>query len=226
MNALDQRIETIPACITDPRDRILLSQAPPLPMPVFGTLPPTPVGRRRYVLASDGLYVQARHHGLDVTVKLKDETLPYGPLRAVLQLTGGLIPFDLFREIERLAVAASPLEWAGVVHWDERQARYRLTTPRVIARSCGEIEYATEDIDFERVVLIVHSHGLLPAFFSAQDDASDAAGVYFASVLGHCRAVNATTSCTRLVIEGRTFPVARPPWITRQEHENDCHGGQ
>jgi hypothetical protein len=60
----------------------------------------------------------------------------------------------------------------------------------------------------------------MPAFFSKTDDASDVAGVYLASVLGQCHTAGATTSCSRLVLEGRTFPVARTPWVTREEHEN------
>lgn len=210
--------DLVAPCLTDPRDRILLSQAPMLPMPQFGELAPPPLGRRQYVAASDGLYVRARHHGLSITARLSEVALPFGPLETAIHLPGGLVPFELYDAMERAAIAACPVEWAGVVHWDELHERYGLVIPRVISRSQGDITYATDEIDFERVVLIVHSHGLLPPFFSPTDDESDSAGVYFASVLGECRDSRTIHARTRLVIEGHKTPDLRPPWVTRAEH--------
>ena len=210
--------DLVPACLTDPRDRILLSHAPILPMPRFGELAPPPIGRRQYVAANDGLYVQARHHGLSVTARLSAVALPFGTLHPAIDLPGGLIPFELYAEMERAALDACPMEWAGVVHWDEVDETYRLVMPRVISRSHGDITYATDEIDYERVVLIVHSHGRLPAFFSPTDDASDTAGVYFASVLGECHDSETIRARTRLVIEGIKTQELRAPWVTRAEH--------
>ena len=211
--------DRVPACLTDSRDRTLVSQAPLIPMPFFGELPPPVVGSHQYVGAAQGIYVQAHHVGLLITARLTDVSLPYGELASAIHLRAGLIPFDVALEMAQAAVAASPLEWAGVVHYDERENHYHLMTPRILSRSAGEISYATDAIDPDRVVCMVHSHGAFPAFFSPTDDLSDTAGVYFACVLGHCQALNTITCCTRLVIEGHTLPLVRPPWLTRAEHE-------
>ncbi len=205
--------DLVPRCLTDPRDRILLSQAPILPMPRFGTLPDLAVGRHQYVAASDGLYVRAHHHGVSVTARLRKASLPAGPLTPRIHLPGGLIPATLYVDMQRAAIEACPLEWAGFVHWNEAERTYQLTVPQVRRRSCGDIQYETDALDFERVVLIVHSHGVLPDFFSATDNESDGAGVYFASVLGECQDARSITSRTRLVIEGKWFPLKRPPWL-------------
>ena len=132
---------SVPQCLSDPRDRILLSQAPLIPMPTFGTLPPPPMRARQYVGATDGIYVQARHHGLAVTALLSAGPLPYGPLEPSFHLPGGLIPFELIDTLRNAAVAACPLEWAGVVHWQEQESEYRLHFPRIISRSTRSSQF-------------------------------------------------------------------------------------
>ena len=203
----------VPECLTDPRDRFLTAQAPLLPMPRFGALPPPPIGGHQYVGAADGLYVQARHHGIETTAPLTRIALPYGPLQPALRLSGGPIPPEIVHSMARAAVAACPLEWAGVVQWDEAARHYDLSFPRIIARSEGEITYDTQHIDPERVVCIVHSHGHHPAFFSIKDDSTDRSGLYVAAVLGNCHSLKSLSCCSRLVVEGHRFPLPHPPWV-------------
>ena len=209
---------SVPKCLNDPRDRSRLAHAPLVPMPTFGTLPSPPLGGRQYVGAADGIYVQARHHGLAVTARLSTILMPYGPMEPSFHLPGGLIPADLVQEMRNAAVAACPLEWVGVVQWQEQASHYQLIFPRIISRSHGDISYETDAIDPQRVVCIVHSHGLYPAFFSPQDDATDRAGLYVAVVIGPCGSASTMTYCARLVVEEHHFALRRPPWLTRQEH--------
>lgn len=208
----------VPLCVTDPRDRILLAQTPLLPVPVFGTPPPTPHGLRQYLGAADGLYVHMRHQGLSAMGKIAETSLPYGSVSPGVCLPGGLIPHEIMQEIGRAVVAECPKEWAGWVHWDLGEQRYRLTVPRVVSHSGGHVSYDTSELGSERLVLHVHSHGTFPPFFSPVDDESDTAGCYFACVLGHCESLNTLRACLRFVLEGHVFAVDRPPWETASDH--------
>ncbi|MFL6600803.1 MAG: PRTRC system protein A [Steroidobacteraceae bacterium] len=207
----------VPAWVADPRDRILIAQTPLLPAPTFAPLPPVPLGVREYLGAADGLYVRTRHHALSVTAKLADASMPYGILSSEVRLPGGLIPYELVREIQRAALAHHPKEWAGLVHWSEVEQRYQLTVPRVVSDSTGHISYDTRDLDPERLVLNVHTHGGHPPFFSRTDDESDAAGCYFACVLGFCQSPATLRACVRLVLDGHAFAVSRLPWQRASE---------
>lgn len=195
-----------------PCDRILFAQTPVIMMPRFGALPPLPVGRRRYVAAAEGLYVQARHHGLTLTLQQAAVSLPFGPLAEDVHLVGGLIPRALYEEIRAQVLAHSPQEWAGLVHWDSEAQRYALTEPRVLTRSAQHIRYDGHAIERERLVLDVHSHGEGPAFFSDEDNRSDEFGFHFATVFGGCQSPETLTARTRLVIDGAFFDIDWHPW--------------
>lgn len=196
------------------RDRILFAQTPMLMMPRHGALEPLPVGRRRYIAAADGIYVQARHRALDLTLRLVQVALPYGELTEQVNLAGGLLPRALYRHIAEHALAHSPQEWAGLVHWSEAEQRYVLTIPETIEASETEISYLSDSIDRDRLVLDAHSHGTGEAEFSPLDKISDQHGIYFASVFGGCQSYETLTVTTRLVIDGHFFELDWHPWET------------
>lgn len=196
-------------------DAVLLGQTPAVMMPRYSALPELALGHRRYVVASDGLYVQARTEALRLTIRREAfrKPLPYGELKESVEMTGGLIPGEIYRELCQRAVAAFPLEWAAFVILD--QGHYRIAEPAyVISSSVGHISYRLDGIDESKVVLDVHSHGRFEAFFSDTDDESDADGIRFASVFGRCGSVETITSVSRLVIDGEHYPLNWHPWET------------
>jgi PRTRC genetic system protein A len=207
--------------LSDPRDRLLFSHTPLLMMPKFGTLVDLPIGRRRYVGAEDGIYLQARHRALALTLPLPEPKLPFGTLASCVHLPGGLIPRALFRDIQRRAIACAPKEWAGLVHWDDTACCYRLTEPPVTRRSTNCVSWKADVIDYERLVLDVHSHGWGADFFSPKDDQSDLFGFYFACVLGNCRSAETMTAQTRLVVDGQYFNLDWHPWEAEDGDGNE-----
>lgn len=202
-----------PPKFDDRRDAILFSQTPLVPMPRFGTLPALEIGRRRYVAAADGLYLQARSRALSITCRLAEAATPFGPLEPCIQLAGGLIPRAIFSEIVRHALAHSPNEWACLIHWSPDACRYEFSIPEVINCSRGHITYRTDMIDQDLLVLDLHTHGRLPAFFSQADDQSDERhGCYFASVLGRCDSEGSLEATSRLVVDGTFISLPWHPW--------------
>lgn len=205
--------ETVLSYLEDRRDRVLLMQNPALPMPRFGSLPPLEVGERRYVIARDGLYVQARTLALKVCVALAcTPPLPFGSLAASVELVGGLLPRAFFERMCIEALAESPNEWAALVHWDAERQRYEWTETQCLHRSTTRMAYDSAAREESRLVLDVHCHGAAPPFFSSTDDASDRYGVYFASVLGYCDSPQRIRVSTRLVIDDVRIALTWHPW--------------
>lgn len=205
--------ETLLSYLTDPIDRALLLQNPVLPMPHRGHLPKLEPGERRYVIARDGLYVQAKTLALEVCVALAHTpALPFGPLESKLTLAGGLLSRECFKRMCSEAAAQSPQEWAALVHWDIEHQCYEFNTVASLHHSEAHFAYDSASREESRLVLDVHSHGSGPAFFSATDDASDRYGVYFATVLGRCDAPEHIEVRTRLVIDGLRIPLQWHPW--------------
>lgn len=186
-------------------DRALFASVETLIQPPGGgPLPPLPESRMRYVLAANGLFVQARTRTLEVSIRLTalPPGLPYGEVGEGIRLRHGPVPHALWVEMKRRAVTACPNEWSGYVLVEE--GRYRLIEPTVHRRSATHIIATPLPESYrDALVMHVHSHGAGAAFFSAQDDAADQTagdGVYIAGVLGRCIDVTQVTVTQRLVV--------------------------
>ncbi|HZR35160.1 MAG TPA: PRTRC system protein A [Nevskia sp.] len=170
------------------RDRLMVQANPVLQVPVHCELPELGVGHHRFLLAKDGLYLETRSRAVRVVLQLGPSAheLPFGELSPHLTVAGGRqVPKQLIEEAVRLARAAMPNEWAAMVVLED--GGFRLKVPEVIRSSAGGISYSTAGIDPLNVVLDVHSHHRMGAFFSAQDDSDDSVfptPVFVASVLG------------------------------------------
>lgn len=200
--------------LTDPRDRVLLEATPTLMQPLFGELPPVPMHRHRFVIARDGVYLQARTPGLVVCLRVSGKHVcefPYGRLEESVVMPGGPLPADLVEALYAHAVTAAPQEWACAILYDPTERRYRLHIPETESVSQRHIRYRTTGYDAEQLVFDVHTHGDGPAFFSGTDDISDRqGGIYIAIVLGRCGTANTLTATARIVVDGIFYPV---PWV-------------
>lgn len=194
-------------------DAVLLAQTPTVMMPRAGALPELPAGRKRLVAAQDGWYLQASSTALRVTVRLAASPvpLPYGALSPSIELAGGLIPRALFEQMRLAAAKACPREWAAFVVY-EADRSYRIQVPEYVSQSNGHISYRLGGVDESAVALDLHSHGRMPAFFSATDDRSDQHGLYIASVLGNLGAGDSMSCVSRLVCDGWHFEMEWNPW--------------
>lgn len=199
--------------LSDPRDLAVCAVTPTLMAPRYGTLPPVAVGQYRFVVASNGVFVQARSRAVDVCLRIGNANgLPYGAVEEYVRLAGGPIPRELGEQMMARAIAATPNEWAGIIVYDALEQAYRLTEPPVSSVSPGHITYATSGYDDELLVLDIHSHGTGHAFFSGTDNRSDNHGVYLASVLGCCKDMNEIEVKTRIVVHGIHYNVGWTPW--------------
>lgn len=129
-----------------------------------------------YILAGNGLFIRAQGSLLGATVCfVRADIRGLAPLTQSVELTYGKIPWY----IHSLAVsifAADPLQerYLAVV-WDRE---YRLKKPPQEASGCS--------VRYERLphtVLDIHSHSLMPAWFSGTDN-HDEQGLRLYMVIG------------------------------------------
>ncbi len=194
-----------------PADAVLLGQTPALMMPRFSPLPDLMPGCRRYIVARDGLYVQACSRLLSVTLCAEKfhTALPYGNLDESVSLSCGILPSAIYEELRDRAIAAFPDEWAAYVVYD---GAFRIVEPKVISRSGGHVSYRMNGINEDQIILDIHSHGRHDAFFSHADDRTDMHGVYLASVFGKCGNAENITCKSRIVIDGYHREIDWNPW--------------
>ena len=194
--------------LTDRRDQIIFGETPTMMQPLYGeSLPKPETGKHRFVIANDGMYVEAINPVLEVRLPVAKSSikLPYGQIStAGVQLSHGQIPKRILLDVCEKTFLCAPNEWAGLVVWDKIRKEYALYEPDVISFSAGHISYRNVLPDKYELVMDLHSHGNMPAFFSKTDDKSDVGGFYIAGVIGNCDTGDPTFA-TRIVVNGHFF---------------------
>ncbi|WP_347990299.1 PRTRC system protein A [Methylomonas sp. AM2-LC] len=194
--------------LTDTRDQVVMGECPALMNPIFGKLSPPEPYKHRFCVGKDGVYIEAQNSVFEVRLPVAHSKipLPYGEVKSSgVFLKYGKIPRWIFNTAFDLANKSSPKEWAGLVVWDKEKQEYLLYEPEVISSSEGGISYRTYLPENYLMVMDLHSHGVLDAFFSKTDDRSDISGFYIAGVFGRCHlseGMKKNQTATRMVVNG------------------------
>lgn len=118
------------------------------------------------------------------------------------RFTFGKIPKALVAQFTEIARRKCPNECAAWLVWNQRTDLWRLLMLDEI--SVGP-EHAHVNLpsleEDEFMILDLHSHSLLPAFFSEEDDKDDAGSCKFAGVIGNLNQETVTTAF-RLCVDG------------------------
>jgi len=196
--------------MTDPRDAAVQATCPVRAVPRFGDLPVHASGQRM-LLAGNGLFVHMKTPWLDCTTRVAEVgmRLPFGPLDEAITFAFGVIPVGLLERFLEEARLALPNETAGALIFNVRTGGLRLAMHEAVVAGPGHVSYRIEDLtDDELLAVDLHSHGRLPAFWSAEDDRDDQ-GVRVCGVFGNLDRARPTARF-RLVLNGLFKDLAHP----------------
>src|SRR4030067_346122 len=134
-----------------------------------------------YILAANGLFIEASNPALAARVPVSEcEVRGLAPLKTKIALTYGSIPqhfFDL--ALDTFLAAPGREHYVAVT----AAAGYHFYIP-VQDEGNASVVYEVGD----SVVLDIHSHGHMPAFFSRQTDDKDETGLKLYAVVGRLNA--------------------------------------
>lgn len=202
--------------ISDERDIALFEHAPLFIQPIYGELPNLEVGKKRFVMGKDGLYLQAQNHALYVCMLVQKNryTMPYGNLGEDVIFRKGLINAQLKNQIFNRSVEFSPKEYACLVQYIPELDNYALIEPEIFNNTNYHIKYDNTLHDPDKVLVDIHTHGAnSKAYFSKTDDLDDISGIHISVVLGNCQSLETITSKTRICIYGMFFDVTWNPFV-------------
>jgi len=193
----------------DPRDRIIQKHAPAVMVPRHGTLDTPTKSGHRFLVASDGLWMEVKRPWLHarVAVGYSEIQLPYGDVGELLQYA--FSEADI-RAIEyrflQDAARAFPNECAAWAVYDDTTGRLDYRPLIADEASPASVKYHTPRLaDHEHLAIDIHSHGALGAGFSGTDDDDDAGDVKYAIVVGNLDAE--ITYARRLCLNGYFLPL-------------------
>lgn len=199
--------------MTDSRDEALQRACPVLAAPLFGELPAMDNGQR-VIVAANGVFLQVRRDWLDCVERVGSTDaalpLPYGRLTPFVRFAFGTIPLALLDAFIAAGRAKLPSEIAGGLIYAAQRATLRLAIYEPLRSSAHGIVYRMPALARDESIAVdLHTHGHLPAFWSATDDADDRS-VKVAGVFGNLDRER-PSAAFRLVLNGmyRALP---HPW--------------
>ena len=174
----------------DPRDNILQTLTPTLMVPKFGNFDPLSTPGHRFLVASDGLWLEIKRAWLYARVSIASSSpsvpIPYGAIAQVIDLKFGKLPVTLRNQFVELAKADLPNESAAAIIWNERTDVMRLQPLGAVRAGPGHIIFNQPVLAAdEHLIVDLHSHGSMGAFFSRTDNKDDRTAVKVSGVVGN-----------------------------------------
>jgi PRTRC genetic system protein A len=197
-------------------DVALLAAAPVAVVPAHSNFFPLQESSHRFLLAADGIYLEARRpwlHFIHRLAQISGARVPYGSVAAKAEFPFGRLSEAMaqLQEFALHASAAAPIEAAGSVIWNSVTGAWRIAYPEVIGEaSAVHIEFKQVELaDDEHLVIDLHSHGNGPAGFSDTDNRDDAGSVKISGVYGNLDQSEPTVAF-RICVLGVTIPLSVP----------------
>lgn len=168
-------------------DRVLMSHTPAEMVPLHGEFVALERVGHRFLIANDGLWIEARRewiHAIWPLARQRHVSMPFGTLSATVDVAFARIPEDCMRQFADDARKAYPLEVGAVVLWQASTGRLRYHLCQTIAAGEDHLQEKWPTEEGWEVVGDLHSHGKHHAFFSAKDRRDMGSQVLIAGVLG------------------------------------------
>ena len=177
---------------TNLKDRLIQERFPTIMAPRYEALPMCPLYQTRLLMACSGLYIDTLQPFGAFRKRLwfADRDLPYGEVAEVdefsLILKNPQVTTIFENHIlpQTAAYADDNREWAGWIVWSKQEGysylplEFEASAASVFIKQRPVLPYGTH------LVIDVHSHGTMKAFFSSTDDVDDSGGVRLSVVLG------------------------------------------
>jgi PRTRC genetic system protein A len=207
---------------TNLKDRLIQERFPTIMVPRYEALPTCPLHQTRLLMARGGLYIDTFQPfgSFRRCLWFADRDLPYGEVEEVDDFSGILKDSQVTAIFENSILpqaaeyADDNREWAGWIVWSKEEGYSYL--PLDFEASAASVFIRQRPVlpEGTHLVIDVHSHGMMKAFFSSTDDVDDSGGVRLSVVLGsYCRNEgrhNFLYKC-RAVLEGFFFDLEVEP---------------
>lgn len=198
----------LPEQILDKKDRIMQKACPTVMVPAHSPLPGIATGNYRFLMAYDGLWIEARtgwgHFRCPLWISPRP--LPYGTLESITELTGGSFPTDLIELCRKEAFekARTRKEWAGWIIWSE-DTGYEYLSLEILQETGISIQYRYPGLPSGTwLAMDLHSHPFDMARFSDTDDHDDRGGIHYSGVFSFDADLRSNLTL-RLCLEGFFF---------------------
>lgn len=195
----------------DSRDVALQSVMPTVMVPHFSELVELDTPGNRILMASNGVWLEVCRAWLYMRTRVALSPripVPYGLVREEMRFGFGKLPSAMVAQFIEQARVRSPNECAAWVVWNQRTNEWKLLMLEEVSVGPSHVKVNLPILgESEHMVIDLHSHGRLDAFFSSTDNYDDGRGdVKIAGVIGNLDKPEAT-ALFRLCANGVLLPL-------------------
>lgn len=169
-------------------DALVQGHTPVTMVPLHSAFEPMTRFGHRFLLAGDGLWIEARKpwcHVLWPVAACPDVVIPAGRLAAGIELAFGRLPMWAVERFVEDAREVTPNEVGAVVIWNAVDGSLRYERCASLVAGVGHLRAHWPALGAdEHVVMDLHSHGPIPAYFSGTDRSDTGADLMVCGVVG------------------------------------------
>lgn len=173
---------------TTQADEALQAHTQAVMVPVFGDFEAMERPGHRFLLARDGLWLEARRRWINLLwpiAQSRKVPIPAGELQAGVKTVLDSRLWEFIETFKGMGRATHPVETGAVVIWNETTGNMSLVPTETVRASVGGLTEKWPSLrQGEHVVMDLHSHGPFDASFSETDRKDTGAEVVFACVVG------------------------------------------
>lgn len=172
------------------KDTALQSTTPTVMVPKFEALEPLASNGHRFLMATDGLWLEVKRSWCHIVQPLGLKTspvpMPYGSVQRKVELAFKKIPLWMIEKFTAQAVQMHPVETGAVGIYNFLTDSFRYELCDTVKAGVGHLKarWPTALGEGESIVLDMHSHGPIDAYFSSQDIKDMGADTVIACVVG------------------------------------------
>ena len=172
-------------------DMALQAATPVVMVPRFQKFEPMDTSGHRFLAAQDGFWLELWRPWVHLIHQVAPQhvvPMPYGKLEARREFLFGKLPRKLILDFVDMARAACPHETAAWIVWNSETNEFDLRTVGITSAGNAHVKFDRPDLSADEYLIVdLHSHGKLPAFFSEEDDRDDLRGeAKICIVVGSC----------------------------------------
>lgn len=155
-----------------------------------------------YVLTGDGIIKHHKLRGQNRFIRLAVDSLPKNYKAAPVYqeinfLPNGKIPIELFDKVvaffkKVMEVKKSELEAMIWICWDAENGYHLIVPDQRVSKASASYDWASLPAG-KTIVVDIHSHNTMGAFFSGTDNRDDQSNIGFSGVVGHLKSEEPAT---------------------------------
>jgi PRTRC genetic system protein A len=196
----------------DARDIALQSVMPTVMVPAYSDFNELDIPGNRVLMAGNGAWLEVCRAWMYMRTQIAPLPIavPYGQMTPKLHFPFINPPRALISQFIENAKERLPNECAAWVTWNETTGVWKLITLEDISSGEMHVESNLPVLaEGEHMVLDLHSHGKLPAFFSDEDDHDDRGECKIVGVVGNLD-TDKVTAKFRICANGLFIPYSFP----------------